>query len=162
MKDQKDGSLEELQAQTEHLNNALDAAEDATAAMNDQVDLDQLVQPNQQKQPKLLVEQSIDEGLKSPHNELLKAPTDSKHLPLLERVGATSAIKEAFQVEQKQHMHLEQQRQKRDQLLEAQQARVQGQLAQEKIQDKEWGREQDWFSQHLAPKHKGHHDRHPV
>merc|ERR1719329_117437 len=142
IKDQKGGSLEDLQAQTERLATALDAAEEATAALNGQAQIGIDENRGQQDQSQHLVKQ--------------------QHLPLLERTGTSSAIKEAFQMEQEQHMHLEQQRRARDQLLEAQQARVQHQVANEQIEDQEWKKEQDWFEQHLMPKTTRHPRQHGV
>jgi len=144
IKGQEGGSLEKLQAQTEQLSDALDSAEDAAAALNGQ--FQDGGQEDQQKQPRILVEQA------SPQSRT--TPKDSN---LLERAGAASAIKDAFQVEQEQHLRLEKQRQERDRLLQAQQARVQQQLAREKIENQEWEHEQDWFKTHLAPKTKHHH-----
>jgi len=142
IKDQKGGSLRDLQAQTERLTTALDAAEEATAALNGQAQIGIDENRGQQDQSQHLVKQ--------------------QHLPLLERTGTSSAIKEAFQMEQEQHMHLEQQRRARDQLLEAQQARVQHQVANEQIEDQEWKKEQDWFEQHLMPKTTRHPRQHGV
>jgi len=142
IKDQKGGSLRDLQAQTERLTNALDAAEEATAALNGQSQIGIDENRGQEDQSQLLVKQ--------------------QHLPLLERTGTSSAIKDAFQMEQEQHIHLAQQRQARDQLLKAQQARVQHQVAYEQIEDQEWKNEQDWFEEHLTPKTTRHHNQHGV